>query len=95
MCKRIKIVRRWRDKPWFCEDFRRSMTLQSHSTEAVNRFPVNCIMGTHSIRCQETRFEDVIIGGAGRTIPSSMSFNTCSLRGFTIAVGNPVCLIPR
>ena len=39
------------------------MTLQSHSTAAVNRFPVNCILGSHSIRCQEIRFEDVIIGG--------------------------------
>jgi PAS domain-containing protein len=29
-----------------CEDFRRSMTLQSHSTAAANRFPVNCTMGS-------------------------------------------------
>ena len=47
MCKRIKIARRWRDKPWFFDDFRRSMTLQSHSKRAVNRFPVNCITGGH------------------------------------------------
>jgi hypothetical protein len=34
------------------------MTLQSHSTEAVNRFAVNCIVGTKrrdaSVRSQST-----------------------------------------
>ena len=72
----------------------RSMTLQSHSTEAVNRFPVNCIMGTHPIRCQESRFEDEILGGAGRTIPEFMSFIFCRLRRSETGVGNSRCLIP-
>ena len=61
MCKRIKLVRRWRDNPCFFDDFRRSMTLQSHSTEAVNRLPVNCIVGTHSVRCRKARFEDGVL----------------------------------
>ena len=95
MCKRIKIVRRWRDKPCFFEDFRRSMTLQSHSTRSVNRFPVNCIMGTHSIRCQKARFEDEILGGADRTIQEYMSFIFCRLRRSETGVGNPECLLLR
>ena len=47
------------------------MTSRSHSTEAVNRFPVNCIVGTHSIRCQKARFEDEILGGPRCTGPST------------------------
>ena len=95
MCKRIKIVRRWRDNLWFCQDFRRSMTLQSHSTKAVNRIPVNCIVGTHSIRCQKARFKDEILGGAGRTIPECMSFILCGLRMPETRVVNSRCLIPK
>jgi hypothetical protein len=70
------------------------MTSRSHSTEAVNRFPVNCIVGTHSIPCQKARFEDEILGGAGKTIPERMSFIFCRLRRSETGVVNSRCLIP-
>jgi hypothetical protein len=38
------------------------MTLQGHSTEAVNRFPVNCIVGTRSTRCQKPGLKMVFLG---------------------------------